>query len=225
MKHQYSRWKRLTNFGSGNLENNQKIQVQGTKHKCSVHYKTLQNVSGGCYCLLGTICQVSEPRDANTTSAPTTAQPLKYPRPSWARSQDMLEWCPLPPSIPHAASARREEIATLPFYGIHAVLKDLEQPAWPTRGAGSFGKPSPHVLFASLKISAKWWRLVLLAAGSAGPADLLQVWGWGPGWGWRLGLGRPSLRWQAHSRLPSVPYMLSMLYRPPWLRGSRWSQI
>ena len=47
MKLQSLRSKRLANFRSGNLENNQETQVQSIKHKCPINYRPQESVSGG----------------------------------------------------------------------------------------------------------------------------------------------------------------------------------
>lgn len=56
----------------------------------------------------------------------------------------------------------------------------------------------------------------LLAVDIAGPANLLQIWGQRGGCDSKA--GGPSLGWQAHNRLSGEPYILSMSYKPQWLR-------
>lgn len=50
----------------------QEMQGQGMEHKCFWNYKILQNVSSGGDSLLSTISKLSEPRDGNAISVPTT---------------------------------------------------------------------------------------------------------------------------------------------------------
>ena len=57
-------------------------------------------------------------------------------------------------SVCHQSQRRREEIASVLFYDLHVVLKDLKQPAPPGEG-GYSGKPFLHVLFASVAVSVE----------------------------------------------------------------------
>lgn len=86
--------KRLTTFGSGNVGNNQEVQVQGTKHRCSVNYKTTKWVVVDIFLTpaLHTVSQVSErememPFSSNHSAASETSQVQR------SRRQDLLA-CP-----------------------------------------------------------------------------------------------------------------------------------
>lgn len=114
--------------------------------------------------------------------------------------------CPLPPFVPHAASAEGRKLQPSHFMTFTVWLKDFKQPAPPAGEAGHFGRPSRYLLFTSVTVSVD----VMKASPSRQlPVNLLQL----RGQGLQQGQGRPSLRQQAHDTISSEPYTLSMSYK------------
>lgn len=183
-----------------NLENNQEIQVQSIKHKCSLNYKTQESVSGGWYSLRDTTSQVPEPRDGNAISVPTTAQPMKHPRPCWVRSGDPTTVSPS--SINSVCCQNSAEGRKLqpPILWLSCCAEGFKT-ASPTREAGRFGKPSLHFLFASVAVSmvvmktCPSWQWTLLSLPTCSVSELEGGGcGFRAGWTQSRGAGWPQTR-------------------------------
>lgn len=164
--------------------------------------KTLQNASDGGNFLLGTISQLSKPRDGNALSVPTTAQPMKPARPAkWG-----VKTCYKSPSSISSLCCQswcgREEIAAFPFYDLHAVTEGFKTASLTTQGGQvvggtTWGKRSLHVLFASVTVCESNEDKPFLAADSARPAQLPQIWVQGlvVGGGGEGGQGQGAVAW------------------------------
>ena len=149
----------------------------------------------------------------NYSTANETSQALlnKEWRPYW--SVPFLHQFPILPE-----PVQKKGNCSLPFYDLLAVLKDLKQPA-PTREARRFGKPSPHILFASVAVSVEVmktsssWQRTLLRLPTCSISEVEDV---------TPGQGGPNLGWQAHSRVSTENVSAwNMSCKPRWLRELR----
>lgn len=127
----------------------QEIQVQGTKHRCSVNYKTAK-----CECWLTFPCRHRFPsfwaRDGNVIQSQPWPSQWDIPgpaeqavRPGWRGPSSISSLC-------RQTQCWREEITVFPLYDLHGVAEGFKTASPTDWEAGRLGTPSLRVLFASV---------------------------------------------------------------------------